>query len=233
MLFGGALAGHADRAGHAVFLVGLVLTVALGGWLTAQWILTPVTLDRFHPGYFLPTAAGGLLAAASSAALGYAQLARVMLGFGLISWMVLGSILLMRLFTQPPLPTPLLPTMAIEIAPPVVAGNALFALGGGAASTPALLLAGYAGLMAMVQLRLIPLYRTVPFGIGYGAFAFSYAAVVTNALHWLYAEQTQALHALTYTLLALLTVGMAALVARALVALSRGTYLLRAAPAHP
>jgi tellurite resistance protein len=231
MLFGVALAGHADTAGRAVFVVGLVLTVGLGGWLTAQWILTPVALDRWHPGYFLPTAAGGLLAATGSAALGYAQLAHVMLGVGLVSWMVLGSILLLRLCTRPRLPGPLLPTLAIEIAPPVVAGNAWFAIDGGVVDDAALLLAGYALLMAMVQLRLVALYRTVPFGIGFGAFAFSYAAVVTNALHWLAAEHATGRHALTYALLAVLTAGMAALVARTLVGLSRGTYLLRTAPA--
>jgi tellurite resistance protein len=201
--------------------------------LTAQWIVVPVALDRWHPGYFLPTAAGGLLAATGSATLGYAQLARVMLGLGLVCWMTLGSILLLRLCTQPPLPTPLLPTLAIELAPPVVAGNAWFAVNGGVVDTPALLLAGYAGLMAIVQLRFVPLYRTVPFGIGYGAFAFSYAAVATNALHWLDIEHAAGRAAVTYALLAVLTLGMAALVARTLVALSTGTYLLRTAPAHP
>ncbi|WP_237539893.1 MULTISPECIES: hypothetical protein [unclassified Streptomyces] len=42
--------------------VFLVLTVLLGGWFTGQWIYGPLELDRLHPGYFLQTVAGGLVA---------------------------------------------------------------------------------------------------------------------------------------------------------------------------
>ena len=79
---------------------GLIVTVALGGWLSGQWIISDLSLPQWHPGYFLPTVAGGFLAAGSSAELGYGQLARVLFGYGAICWFVLGSILLQRLLKQ-------------------------------------------------------------------------------------------------------------------------------------
>jgi tellurite resistance protein len=47
------------------------------------------------------------------------------------------SIISLGLFVVHTLPPPLLPTMAIELAPPVVAGNSWFAINGGRVDTPA------------------------------------------------------------------------------------------------
>ncbi|CAG6399006.1 Tellurite resistance protein [Actinacidiphila cocklensis] len=235
MPLGIALAGHARTAGETVFAAGLVLTVLVGGWLTGVWIRTDSRLPQWHPAYFLPTAAGGLIAAAGCAALGWGTLARVMFGYGLVSWLVLGSIILVRLFTQPMLAPPLVPTIAIEVAPPVVAGNAWFAINGGHLDRGAELLAGYAVLMALVQISMASTYLRAPFGIGHWAFAFSYAAAVTNGLLWLEVEHVSGRRPLTYALLAVATCAWAALAARTLLGLSRRTFLLRvpAPPAAP
>jgi tellurite resistance protein len=229
MLLGVALASHAHTPGVVVFGIALAGTVLLGGWLTGQWILSELTLAQWHPGYFLPTVAGGLLASAASAELGYASLARVMFGYGAICWLVLGSILLQRLFTQPRLPVPLLPTMAIEVAPPVVAGIAWFAINGGRADGVAFALAGYAALMVLVQLRLVTAYRGVPFGPGWWAFAFSYAAVFVDAIRWVGAEHAPHGTAWTYLLLAVVSFAALALLARTGLALVRRRFL----PAPP
>jgi tellurite resistance protein len=230
MLLGVALAGHARTAGVTVFLVGLVATLLIGGWLSGEWILADVTLPQWHPGYFLPTAAGGFIASTGCTELGYAQLGRFMFGYGAICWLVLGSILLQRLFTQPALPTPLLPTMAIELAPSVVGGAAWFAINGGRADGVALGLAGYAFLMVMVQIRLIPAYRTVPFGIGWWAFAFSYASAFAIGIRWLAIEHAPGQRAWTYTLLAVVTVAMTVLIVRTVIAMTRHTFLPHPAP---
>ena len=129
MMLGVAVAEHTD-VGQVAFLVALVLTVVLGAWLTGPWIIADLQLAHLHPAYFLPTKAGGLIASAGSAALGYETLARAMCGYGVICWMVLGPILILRLFAQPMLPLPLVPTIATQVAPPVVAGNAWFEMNG-------------------------------------------------------------------------------------------------------
>lgn len=227
MPLGVALAGHARGAGEAVFLVGLALVVVMGSWLTGLWIREDVRLVKWHPAYFLPTAAGGLLAAGGCAALGWPTAARVMLGYGVVSWLVLGSIILVRLFTQPMLPPPLLPTIAIEVAPPVVAGNSWFAINGGKLDLVAELLGGYAVLMALVQVSMFSVYRREPFGPGYWAFAFSYAAAFTNGVTWLAVEHVGAREPLTYALLAVATCGWVALAGRTVLGLARGTFLAR------
>ena len=166
MLLGAALARQLPTAGHVVFLVALGATLLAGGWLSGQWILSETTLAQWHPGYFLPTVGGGLIAAAVSAGFGWDPLARLMFGYGAVCWIVLGSIILTRLFTAPALPVPLRTTLAIELAPSVVAGLAWFRINGGRVDAVALGPAGYALLMAMVQVRLVPLYRPLPFGPG-------------------------------------------------------------------
>jgi tellurite resistance protein len=229
MLFGLALAPYAPRTGTTVFLVTMVLIMLYGGWLSGQWIIQDVPLDRWHPGYFLPTVAGPLIAAGGSAGLGYQGLARLLFGYGVICWVTLGSIILLRLFTRPLPPTPLIPSLAIELAPPVVAGGAWFAMNGNRADTTAHLLAGYALLMVLVQVRLVQLYVRVPFVAGVWAFGFSYAAAITTGIRWLGVEHVPARAPVAYGLLAVATLGLAALSARTILGLVRGTFLPRGA----
>jgi tellurite resistance protein len=225
MLLGVNLSEHARLAGVTLTTVSLVVTTVLGGCLIGQWIVEDLSLAQWHPGYFIPTVAGGYLGAESLAALGHRDLAMVMFGYGSVSWLVLGSILLQRMFVEIRLPSPLLPTMAIQMAPPVVAGAAWFGINGDRVDSLALGLAGYAVLMAIVQLRLVPLFRAVPFGPGWWAFAFSYAAVFTDALHWLAVTRVPHGPSWSYVVLAVVTVAVGALAVRTLVALRAGRFL--------
>ena len=229
MFFGVTLAGHSRPAGQVVFGIALALTVAVGGWLSGEWIVADLRLARWHPGYFLPTVGGGLIGAGGCAVLGHRTLAMAMFGWGLVCWLLLGTIILLRLFTVESLPTPLLPTIAIEVAPPVVAGNAWFVLNEGRIDAVAAGLAGYAVLMILVQLRMIPVYRRVPFGPGWWAFCFSYAAAFTLAVNWLAAGRVPGHSGWIVVLLAVLTAGVAALAVPTVRRLTRGTYL----PAPP
>jgi tellurite resistance protein len=151
MLLGTRLAQQARGAGEVVFWCSVVLVVLAGGWMTGDWIVDDGHLQRWHPGYYLPTAAGGLLAGGASAALGFSTLSHVLFGIGITSFVLLGSIIQLRLFNAPPLPPPLLPTIAIDVAPPVVAGSAWFAINGGTVDTPAAILAGLAVLLLLVE----------------------------------------------------------------------------------
>lgn len=227
MLIGAWVFGYQRSTGQVVVLVGVLGTVLLGAHLTGGWIASPGPLQRWHPGYFLPSVAGGLVAAQSLAKVGWHDAGLVAFGYGAVSWLVLGSILLVRLMTQPTLPAPLLPTMAIEIAPPVVASNAWFALNGGRPDTVVVLLAGYGVFMALVQVRLIPLYRRSTFGPGFWSFSFSYAAVATTAITWLHLTSPSGETGWVVVVLAASTLGYAALIARTAFALARGTYFAR------
>lgn len=227
MLLGARLAEQARQAGEVVFWCSAILMVLVGAWITGDWITGDGAIERWHPGYFLPTAAGGLLAGGASAALGFTTLSRVLFGLGITSFVVLASIISVRLYVVPSLPPPLLPTIAIDLAPPVVAGDSWFAINGGKVDTPAAVLAGLSVLMLLVQVRLIPLYRRATFGPGFWAFSFPFAAAVTYGVHWLAAEHVSGGTALGYALVGLLTTGFALLAARTITGLIHGTFLPR------
>lgn len=208
-----ALAQADLTAARIVVCVFAAATVLLGGFLTGQWIVGDLEQGAAHPGYFLPTVAGSLVGSGSLAEVHLRAAAEGMLGIGVLCWVLLGSLILNRLFFTKALPAPLVPTLAIELAPPAVAGLAWFALNGGTIDVVARLLAGYTVLMALVQLRFIPLYRSLHFSPGFWAFTFSYAAAVSDALIWIRIGGMPGRTAVTIVLLVLITgfVGIIAL----------------------
>ena len=185
VLLAAALATEAPAAGRVLVVVFLAVTVAIGGWLAGQWMTGGIDPDSVHPGYFLPAAAGGLIGANAAAQVHLHALAEASFGTGVICWVLLGSVIMNRLFTRPALPSALVPTMAIELGIPAVAGLAYFAVAGRTVSFVACALGGYAVLMALVQVRLVPVYRRLSVTPGSWAFTFAYAAAAADALVWL------------------------------------------------
>lgn len=109
MLLAGALAPVAFTAARVLVIVFLAATTVLGGWLTGQWMTGGIDPDAVHPGYFLPTVAGGLIGANCAALVHLRGLAQASFGIGVICWLLLGSAILNRLFTRPALAAPLVP----------------------------------------------------------------------------------------------------------------------------
>jgi tellurite resistance protein len=124
MILSAMLAKDAFTTGRVLVIVFLAVTIALGGWLTGQWMTGGIEPDSVHPGYFLPTAAGGLIGADAAAQVHLHALAEASFGIGIISWVLLSPMILNRLFTRPALPNALVPTMAIELGIAGVAGAA-------------------------------------------------------------------------------------------------------------
>ena len=233
MLLAAALGHYELGVGRALVVVFLVITIAIGGWLTGQWIAGDFDPGSMHPGYFLPTVAGGLVGAFSAAQVHLHALAELSFGIGLTCWLLLGSVLLNRLFFQSSLPSPLVPTLAIELAPPVVAGVAYTALTGAVSGPLALPLAGYAVLMAIVQLRFLPLYVRQRFGLGFWAFTFSYAAAATDALEWVTSKHPAGAAAYATVIIGSISSLVLAIAIRTVVAVTRGQFLPKSAPATP
>jgi tellurite resistance protein len=225
MLLAGALVSYAFTAGRVLVMIFLALTIVIGAFLYGQWIVVEMSADPAHPGYFVPTVAGGFLGATVAAEVGLHALAWAAFGVGVLAWALFGSTILNRLMFRSALPAPLVPTLAIEVAPPAVAGIAYFALTGGARTVIAYVLGGYLVLMALVQLRFIPLYARLRFSPGLWAFTFSYATVATDALLWIAATRVRAGAAYAVVILVLITALVAAIAARTIVAVWRGQLL--------
>lgn len=225
MLLAASAAGYAFDAARVLVVVFLVTTIGVGGWMTGQWLAGEIGRDAIHPGYFLPTVAGGLVGGACAAEVHLHSVAEASFGIGMLCWILLGSLILNRLFLRPSLPPTLQPTLAIEVAPPVVGGVAYAQITSGAADTFAFALAGYAVLMALVQLRLLPLYLKLRYTPSFWAFTFSYAAGAADALNWLTAEHPPGTTAYAVLVVALITLFILAIAARTLLAAVRGELL--------
>ena len=229
MLLAAALANGAFAAGRVLVVVFLAVTIAIGGWLTGQWMTGGIGPDSVHPGYFLPTAAGGLIGANAAAQVHLHALAVASFGIGVICWVMLGSVIMNRLFTRSALPNALVPTMAIELGIPAVAGLAYFAVAGRTVSFVARALGGYAALMALVQVRLIPVYRRLSFTRG--AWSFAFAAAAADALVWLAIKKPPASAGYAIAVIALLTAFVSWIAFRTVVLAVRGQFFPARLPA--
>ncbi len=131
MMLAAALASVSFAAGRALLVIFLAVTIAVAGWLGGQWIAGDPDQASVHPGYYLPTVAGGLVGAITLSQVHLHGLAEAAFGVGILSWVLLGSVVLGRLITTKRLPAALQPVTAIELAPPALAGVAWFALAAG------------------------------------------------------------------------------------------------------
>jgi tellurite resistance protein len=216
---------HALAAGRWLFGVLAVATTVLAGWVTGQWIVGDLDPDKLHSGYVLPAIAGGLIATIGAALAGWPGIARAFFGLGVLSWLLIGSVIMARLHFRPPLPPPLAPTMAIEVAPPALAGLAYLAITGGRVDALTLALGGFTVLAVIVQLRLIPVYRRLAFTPAFWSFAFPYAAVATFALHWINYGKPPGYRIWAWIVLLAITAFIAALAAETTAALARRRFL--------
>ena len=200
-----------------------------GSWFTGQLMYAGnMDLDKLHPGYFLPSAAGGFVAAASAGAVGQHEFGVVLLGFGIVSWLILGSLILGRLIFRPTLPDALMPTVAIEVAPAAVASLGYFSLFGDRVDTVIALLGGYGLLMVLAQLRMLPRYLKLRFTPGFWAFTFAWAGVATAGLHWLGWEHPAGQAVWTYLVLAAITALVGGIAVRTVIGLLRNSLLPQA-----
>src|SRR5260370_19574972 len=128
MLLAVGLEPYAFDAARVLFLVFFVATVLLGGWYTGQWIVAALDAGNFGPAYFLPTVAGGIRGAESAASFSLTGLCWLTFGIGMISWLMLGPIILNRLYFRPGLPAALIPTLPLLTVPSVIPLNSSFLL---------------------------------------------------------------------------------------------------------
>jgi tellurite resistance protein len=225
MLLAIGMMPHAPTAGRWLFAIFAAATTILAGWITGQWIVEDLDLDKLHSGYVLPTIAGGLIASIGAALAGWTGLAHAFMGLGVVSWLLIGSVIMARLMFRPRLPVPLTPTLAIEVAPPALAGLAYLAITNGRVDAVALAFGGFTALAAIIQLRLIPVYRRLSFGPAFWSFAFPYAAVATFALHWINYGRPVGYKVWAWAVLLAITAFIAALAVETTAALARRRFL--------
>ncbi|WP_130178556.1 hypothetical protein [Cryobacterium sp. SO1] len=186
MLLGATLYRVAPVAGIVLVVASIAVATIFAGWLLSFWAGGNLQVDSVHGGYFLPTVASGLIAATTATEVGLTSLALGAFAVGILFWVMIFALLLARLATRPELAAPLAPTLAIIVAPPAVAGTAWFAISGGRQGPMEYALAAVTVLMVLMQLFLLPRYRTLSFSLGFWSFTFPFAAVSGYAIEWLF-----------------------------------------------
>lgn len=205
MLLGEHLHEDAPAWGEVLVIASLAVSALLAGWLLAHWLGGELQLDMLHGGYLLPTVAAGLVGSAAADRVGFPALAWGALAVGIFFWVVIFTLLLGRLAFRPPLPAPLVPTMAIIIAPPAVAGTAWFAITENRPGEIDDALAGLMDPMLLMQVGLLPRYRALPFSLGFWSFTFPSAAVGGYGMQWLAIKRPVAWEAASWAILAVIT----------------------------
>jgi tellurite resistance protein len=147
---------YAPSGARAIVIAFLVIGLIVSGLLTGQWLMGGLEEKTFGPAFFLPGIGIGFVGADAAATVGLHSIAQLFFGVGVAAWVLISSVTLNRMFFRPRLPPNLIPTMAIELAPAAVAGNAYFLIHPGPPDLLLLALSGYAALMVIAQIRLLP-----------------------------------------------------------------------------
>lgn len=220
LLLGVVLSEHARTAGHVVVIVFLAVGALVSGLLLGRWQTGGLEEDRVGPAIYLPGGGVGWVGTQAAYAIGLHHLAAVFFGIGVFTWVFVSSIVLNRFFYRPRFSPELMPSMAIELAPPAVAGSAYFVLH----PHPDLVaygIAGYAAVTLIAQLRLLPLYRGLSFSPSFWTFTFPCAAMVSLALRWLAAEHPAGEKVYAWIIVAAVSALVAAIAIRTIIGLGR------------
>lgn len=221
MLLGADLYRFVPIAGIVLVVASIVVAAVFAGWLLGFWHSGSLPPEAFHGGYLLPTVAAGLIAATTSFKIGLPGVAIGAFAVGVFFWIVISTVLLARLAFFAPLPDALTPTCAILLAPPAVAGTAWFTINGEHADLVSMALLGLLVLMALQQLALLPRYRRLEFTLGFWSFTFPLAAAGGYGIQWASVAAFPGWQAVSWVLIALVTVVILAVAARSLLLVTR------------
>jgi tellurite resistance protein len=217
MLLGSELWLIWPAGGFVLALVSFAVAVVFAAWMLAFWHTGRLNPEAFHGAYLLPTVASPLVASAVAARLGFPLVAMAAFAVGIFFWVVLVTVLLSRLAFFPPLPDPLTPTLGILLAPPAVAGAAWFAMNGVHDDIVSVSLLGILALMFVMQLFLIPVYRRLPFTLGFWSFTFPAASAAAFLVRWVELSGFEGWQAVAYLAAGCVTALIAAIGIRSIV----------------
>jgi tellurite resistance protein len=228
-----ALLNYSRPLAFALFIVALVAQLAVGLFLHGRFWQGGRNAELVTPAVYLPVVAPGFVAATASAAFGWPQLGALFFGAGVLSWLVLESLILHRAAVHDALPEALRPTLGIQLAPSVVGGVAYLGLSSGMPDLFAQILLGYGLYQALLLLRLLPWIRKQPFAPSYWAFSFGIAALPTMAMRMVEHGSTGLVASLAPVLFILANVVTGILVVKTVALLVQGTLLPAAAAGGP
>ena len=218
-----AIAWAPDAPGIARWMWGAGATVHLLFTLFAMssWIHhTHYDIKHANPAWFIPVV-GNIIVPLAGVRFAPADISWFFFSIGLVFWLVLMTIVLYRVFFHEPLPVRLTPTLFILIAPPAVGFLAYVALTDQIDPFARVLYFTALFLTLLLASNAVRFFR-LPFFISAWAYSFPLAAM-TIATFEMSARSELALYAgLSWLLLAVLSIVVALLTVKTLVAANQG-----------
>ena len=224
-LMGIVLAPYAHRAAVIAWIVGAAGQLAFGVYRSGGMWRGGRELATVTPVMFLPTVAGNLISAIVAGVLGFPSWGLLFFGVGFFNWIVMESVILLRLWTAEPIAEPLRPVLGIQLAPAVVAALAYLANTHGAPDLIVQAMWGYGLFQLLMLARLLPWIARQPFGASYWAFSFGVTALSTTALQMTLRGAQGAIPMLAPAVFVLANLVLAVLAAGTVVRLLQGRLL--------
>lgn len=193
-----------------------ILMMVMNAWMHHKHFKT----DHLNPAWFIP-AVGNILVPVSGVDLGFVETSWFFFSVGLLFWLVLLTIVFNRILFHDPIPSKLMPTLFILIAPPAVGFIAYLKLTGSHDAFAHVLYYNALFFTALLAVQFRHFLR-LPFFLSSWAYSFPLAAVTTAS--WLMSEKSAqpGMQWVALILLAVMSLIMALLIIKTVIAVIRG-----------
>ena len=166
--------------------IGFIAALAIvAAQLLAHWVTGGVSMQSIHPGYLLPVVPGFFVASIGFSSIHAVDAALAAFGIGAFFWLVIGTIVTVRLMTGGELSPAATTGLSAYLAAPATANVAWMVLHPGPVGAIQLGLTGVLVIMLLMQLMLLPEYRKLPFTQMFWVFTFPVAATANYSIRWL------------------------------------------------
>jgi tellurite resistance protein len=221
ILLGAGFLNIDTATSHVFWLTGTLLHLVLTLMIVRAWLtrggFEPVHLN---PAWFLP-AVGNILVPLAGVAHYTAEVSWFFFSIGIVFWLVLLVLVLQRLIFLPPLPEKLLPSLFILLAPPAAGFLAYIKLTG-TVDVFARILYYNALFTLLLLIVLLPRLARAPFSLAWWAYSFPLAAITIASLQLYALTGLGPIRTVALTLVAVLVLVIAALLALTIRAAARG-----------
>lgn len=212
---------HLPALGKWSLFVFVAALAIVATQLLAHWVTGGVTMQSIHPGYFLPVVAGPFVSSIGFTTAHAPEAATAAFGVGVFFWLVLGTVVTVRLMTGGPLPAPAVPALSAYLAAPATASVAWHVAHPGSAGDLQLALVGVLLMMLLMQIVLLGEYRALPFSTLFWVFTFPVATTSNFAVRWFAASTVPGREIYAWAALSVSTVFVLAIATRTLAGLAR------------
>ncbi|MGD8498025.1 MAG: SLAC1 anion channel family protein [Chromatiales bacterium] len=203
---------------HALWWIGTGLHLAFTLYVLNAWIQQEhFEVQHMNPAWFIPVV-GNVLVPIAGLPLGYVELSWFFFSIGMLFWVVLFTIIFYRVLFHHPIPARLTPTLFILIAPPAVGFVSYTRLAGGLDSFGRVLFFS-AVFLTLLLFTQIGRFARLQFFLSWWAYSFPLAAITIASFVMHDLSGVGAYRMLGIGLLGLLTLVVAMLCVRTLLAI--------------